>query len=185
MKAKLGISVGLLGALVYFMGLFSGYTVMVLLAGYILLFEENDWLKRTAVKAVGVCVCFSLLSVFIGFIPDLLGLIDDICSVFNGTFYVAVLSNLVTLLRTVISIAQKVLLLVLGIMALKQKTVSLGILDRLMDLPMAIQAQRVAPQPMAPQQPAVPQQGGAKFCVHCGRPMAPEADVCPFCGNKK
>ena len=42
-KTKLGISVGLLGAAIYFMGLFGGYLVAVLLAGYILMFEENEW----------------------------------------------------------------------------------------------------------------------------------------------
>ncbi len=53
-KTKLGISVGLLGAAIYFMGLFSGYMVAVLLAGYVLLFEENEWLKKSAVKAIAV-----------------------------------------------------------------------------------------------------------------------------------
>ena len=49
-KTRLGISVGLLGAAIYFMGLFSGYLLAVLLAGYVLLFEENSWLRKNAVK---------------------------------------------------------------------------------------------------------------------------------------
>ena len=53
-KTKLGISVGLLGAAIYFTGLFSGYLVAVLLAGYVLMFEENEWLRKNAVKAVAL-----------------------------------------------------------------------------------------------------------------------------------
>ena len=48
-KTRLGISVGMLGAAIYLTGLFSGYVVAVLMAGYVLLFEENSWLRRSAV----------------------------------------------------------------------------------------------------------------------------------------
>ena len=61
-KAKLGISVGLLGAAIYFTSLFSGYLVPVILTGYVLLFEENDWLRKNAVKAmVGSQFCKTCL----------------------------------------------------------------------------------------------------------------------------
>ena len=43
MQKRLGISVGLLGATVCFVGLFSGYLTTVLIAGYILLFETNEY----------------------------------------------------------------------------------------------------------------------------------------------
>ena len=51
-KTRLGISVGMLGAAVYLTGLFSGYLVALLMAGYVLLCEENGWLKRSVIKAV-------------------------------------------------------------------------------------------------------------------------------------
>mgnify|MGYP006974627764 CR=1 FL=1 len=40
-KTKLGISVSLMAAAVYLLGLLSGYTVTILLVGYILLKEED------------------------------------------------------------------------------------------------------------------------------------------------
>ena len=43
MKTKLGVSVGILGAATYFLGLFSGYTVLALVVGYILLCEQDSW----------------------------------------------------------------------------------------------------------------------------------------------
>ena len=53
-KTKIGMTVGLLGAAIYFIGLFSGYLTVVLLIGYVLLFEENEWLRKSAVKAVAL-----------------------------------------------------------------------------------------------------------------------------------
>lgn len=69
-KTRLGISVGLLGAAIYFMGLFSGYLLAVLLAGYVLLFEENSWLRKNAVKAMSVMAVFSLLITVLNLVPN-------------------------------------------------------------------------------------------------------------------
>ena len=85
-KTKLGISVGLLGAVLYFTGLFSGYIVAVLIAGYILLCEENEWLRKSAVKALGVMIAFSLMTTVINLIPNALSFIDEIVSIFAKYF---------------------------------------------------------------------------------------------------
>lgn len=45
-KTKLGISTTLLAALAYFAGGFSGYLLLFLVAGYVLLKEEDEWLKK-------------------------------------------------------------------------------------------------------------------------------------------
>ena len=68
-KTKLGLSIGLLSAVVYFTALFGGYIPLFLLAGYILIVEQNDWLKRVCCKAVLLLIGFSLLSVCIDVKP--------------------------------------------------------------------------------------------------------------------
>ena len=40
-KARLGVSVGLLGSAMYLISLFSGFLPAVVLAGYVLLCEQN------------------------------------------------------------------------------------------------------------------------------------------------
>lgn len=80
-KTRLGISVGLLGAAIYFMGLFSGYLLAVLLAGYVLLFEENSWLRKNAVKAMSVMAVFSLLITVLNLVPNAIGFINDVVSI--------------------------------------------------------------------------------------------------------
>ena len=60
-KTRLGITVGLMGALTYFIALFGGYLAMIIVAGYILLFESNEWLKKAAVKAAVITIGFAVL----------------------------------------------------------------------------------------------------------------------------
>ena len=51
-KTKLGISVGLFGAIIFAVALFGGYIPSILLVGYVLLMETNEWLRKSAVKAL-------------------------------------------------------------------------------------------------------------------------------------
>ncbi len=132
-KSKLGISVGLLAAALYFMGLFSGYMVAVLLAGYILLCEEDQWLKKSAVKAISVMVLFSLLTAVVNLIPNVMNLIDSIVSMFGGNFYIFFISNWVSAIIAVLNIVEKLLLIVLGLKALKQKTITVPFVDDLIN----------------------------------------------------
>ena len=132
-KTKLGISVGLLGAAIYFMGLFSGYMVAVVLAGYVLLFEENSWLRKSAVKAVSVMVLFSLLIAVLNLVPNAIGFINDIVSIFGGSFYVAFLSNLISAVVAALNIIEKLLMIGLGVKALTQGTIAVPVVDNLIN----------------------------------------------------
>lgn len=53
-KTKLGVSIGLLGAGIFAAALFGGYVATIVLAGYVLLMETNEWLRRAAVKALNL-----------------------------------------------------------------------------------------------------------------------------------
>lgn len=132
-KTKLGISVGLLGAALYFLGLFSGYLATVLVAGYVLLCENDEWLKKTAVKAVAVLMLFSLASAVIGLIPNAITFIDSVFSVFGGDFHIYFITNVVNVITTALGIAQKLLLLILGLFAFKQETITLPVVDGLIN----------------------------------------------------
>lgn len=133
MKTKIGISVGLFGAAIYFMGLFAGYMVLILLVGYALLFEENEWLKRTAVKSVVIYTCFSILFAIVGFIPDIIECIDGLCNIFEGSFHIAIVTRVVSFVQTILSIIEKALMLVLGFKALHQGTVKVRVVDKIVN----------------------------------------------------
>lgn len=131
--SKIGISVGLLGAVVNLAGLFGGYTAMILLVGYILLFEENDWLKKAAVKAMLIMVSFAFLITLIGLIPDVFSWISSVISVFGGSFNYSFVSSLVSVFTKALDIIRTCLFLALGLKALNQGTISVPFVDKLVE----------------------------------------------------
>ena len=64
-RTRLGITVGMLGAIIYFSALISP-VILILLAVYVLMMEDNRWLKGSAIK----CVVFYLVFFFIFQIID-------------------------------------------------------------------------------------------------------------------
>ena len=130
-KTRLGISVGMFGAAIYLTGLFSGYVVAVLMAGYVLLFEENSWLKRSAVKAVSLMVFFSFITVLINLIPNAISCINYIASMFGSSFHMVFISNLVSAITSIIDIIEKLLFIGLGVKALNQGTIAVPVVDKL------------------------------------------------------
>ena len=79
-KTKLGISVGTLCAAIYFTGIFGGYFTAVFLAGYVLLVENNEWLRKNAVKAIVLMIIFSIVTAIINLIPDAISCVEHIMS---------------------------------------------------------------------------------------------------------
>lgn len=132
-KTRLGISVGLLGAALFFACLFGGYTVVILLTGYILLFEENAWLKRSAVKGAALMFGFSVLSAIISLIPGAIGFIDSIFNVFGGSFYITIVTNLINLINSALNLIEAILFLILGFKALNQGTIKIPVIDSLVN----------------------------------------------------
>ncbi len=132
-KTKLGISVGIFGALLFFAAFFGGYMSSIILAGYVLLIEDNVWLKRAAVKAVAVLVCFSLINALVGFIPDIISFINSIARIFEETFYVQFLDSFVTFIYRGLELVEKALFILLGLKALTQGTVAVPVVDKLIE----------------------------------------------------
>lgn len=132
LKTKLGISIALVGAAMHFLGAIS-FTPAVLLAGYVLIAEQNEWVKRQAAKMIGVVVLFGLLSIAVGWIDDVVGVLNIIVRWFNSDVYLSVPANLTNLIRYIISIVKEVLLLVMGFRALGMKNVKIGLIDKPLD----------------------------------------------------
>lgn len=132
-KTRFGITVSLLGAAIYFMGLFGGFLVTALLTVYVLLFEENEWLKKSAVKAVALMVVFSILSALIYLIPNIISFIDNVVRIFGGSFYINLVSSLANAAASALDIIEKVLFIGLGIKALNQGNIAVPVVDKLID----------------------------------------------------
>ena len=132
-KSKMGLNVGVVGAAAYLLALFGGYIPLLLLAGYVLLFESNGWLKRTALKAVVLTFLFSLASTAIGFIPDVIEMIHSIVAIFDGKFTVKYVAELVRALYNILNVAEVVLLVALAVKAMTESTIIIGFVDKIVN----------------------------------------------------
>lgn len=132
-KTKLGVSVGLLGAAIFFTALFGGYVALFILGGYILLCEENEWLKKSVVKAVALLMVFSVLSYAIDLIPDLFRWLDTFLSLLTINISFSFIYNIVSLLTQAIAIVKIIAFLVLGMKAMKKESFAISAIDDLVN----------------------------------------------------
>ncbi len=132
-KSRLGISVGMLGAAVYFAGFFGGVVATIILAGYILLCEDNPWLRRTAVKAAALMFGFAVLSACVGLIPNPLDVINDFMILCDESFSSSSIDKIINFVESTIVILEKIAFLVLGINALKMGNVAIPVIDPMVD----------------------------------------------------
>lgn len=133
MKTKLGISVAMMAAAAYLIGFFSGNTALLLIVGYVLICESDEWLKKSVVKALAVGLTFSLVSAVIGFIPNAISIVDDLVNIFGGSFNILFISRIVNFINTVLTVFEKLLMLGLALMAFDNKTIKLPLIDDLLE----------------------------------------------------
>lgn len=131
MNTKIGISVGMVAAGAYFLGIVGGLIPVLLVAGYVLLVESNEWLRMSVIKAVVVCVFFAVIHTLVRLIPDAIGVINDLASIFNESFTITIISKIIRAFNSIWSFLEILLLLGLGFKALKQETISFGFIDDL------------------------------------------------------
>lgn len=132
-KTKLGISVGFLGAAIYFLGLFSGYLVVALLVGYVLLFEQNEWLRKCAVKAITLMLVISFVVTVINLIPNSISFINSVFSILGGSFSIGFITSIINAIVSAIGIIEKLLFLGLGLTALNMGTIAIPAVDKLVN----------------------------------------------------
>ena len=129
MKSKLGISVGLFGAGIYLGNLVGGILVSILLLGYVLLFEENEWLKVSVIKATVLSMFFTFVTMVVELVPRTIGTIDNLMRIFDGDFTMQFLSRLTLFLNYGIGLLEMVLFLLLAVKALNQRTMNIPVVD--------------------------------------------------------
>lgn len=154
---KIGVPAKLLAAFAYLAAFFSGYVAFLLIGGYILIREQNDWLRFHAVKAGALMVCFSIANALISLIPSMFTWIDDLLGIFGGSFRLAFIYNGESWLATTLAVLEKLLFLVLAFMAFKGSDLKLGPVDKLVNTLLGlVPAAPVAQAPAAPVAPVAP-----------------------------
>lgn len=137
MKTKLGITAGALAAITYLTGFFSGYLALIVIVGYVFIMQENDWLKLNTLKALVLTLAFSVLTALVGFIPNILTLINSLFAIWDGSIYgnkvLPAINDIVSFINNCINLIEKVLMLLLALYATKLKTVKIGFIDNMLE----------------------------------------------------
>lgn len=144
--AGIGISSGLIAALIYWAGLLGnlGIVVSVLIAGYVLIKEKDDWLRAVALKGVAVLICFGLLLGFVGlldyvkdFICDIINTVRYSMSVFGNTYVTTTNGGafyyILDMLRTIIIFIRDLFLILCGFAAFRNRNIRIPGIDGLVD----------------------------------------------------
>lgn len=131
-KTKLGISVALMGAGLYFLGIFS-FIPAFLLAAYVLLREESAWLKRNAIRMVIIVTGFYILHTGVDMLQEIWGVVNGILGWipflhlhFNFPL------NLDSIADYIISFIENLVLLMSGFKALSGDMVKVNFADKLL-----------------------------------------------------
>lgn len=132
-KSNLGVSVGFIGALAYLAAFLNSFVGLLLIVGYVLLREENIWLRKNALKALVLYIGFLLLSVVVRLIPNFFGLLNTFLSIFRFNFVSIVFTGIFATLTKLLTYGAKLLYLALGVMALTQRTIAFAPLDKFID----------------------------------------------------
>lgn len=132
-KSNLGVSVGFIGALAYLAAFLNSFVGIVLIVGYVLLREENIWLRKNVLKALVLYIGFLLLSVVVRLIPNFFGLLNTFLSIFRFNFVSVVFTGIFATLTKLLTYGAKLLYLALGVMALTQRTIAFAPLDKFID----------------------------------------------------
>ena len=103
--------------------------LLTILAGYVLLVEDNEWLRRTSVKAVSIFIFLALISSFIGLIPNAIEFISNFLGIFGGSFSIPLITSIVDFINGGLTLIKTVLFILLGVKALNQGTVIIPFID--------------------------------------------------------
>ena len=130
-KAALGVSIGILAAASYWTGLISDVAA-ILLIGYILIKEEDNWLRSVALKAGIIIVGMVAITTVTGFLTQGVNGFNALLNLFDhDQFYNTVLGKLGTLLDCICLIVKKVVLLIAGYQAFRYQDFRIGFIDRI------------------------------------------------------
>ena len=140
MKSKLGIHIGFLACICFLVAQFGGLIPLLLLAGYILLCEDNYFLRMSALKALLIVLIASVLTTLIGLIPDVLfNLINWFTRIFgadttfNNLKAIVKIDQIFSFLTWIVTTCKMLLLLALAFLACKIKTIPIPFVDKLYD----------------------------------------------------
>lgn len=143
-KTKIGISVGLMGAFICFMGLFFNVTdwFFVALIGLVLWLEDNTWLRKLVIKVAIISLILLLIPYATNIVLGIIKFFKDGCEIdfvlslkylktyLNSAMWSARISFYI---EKIVLIIRILIFVVLGIKSLNQGHLHMKRIDKLID----------------------------------------------------
>ncbi|HAX73124.1 MAG TPA: hypothetical protein DCY20_06335 [Firmicutes bacterium] len=131
-KTQLGMPVTIVATTLYLLGLIN-YVCLLVMVGYVLLYERDEWLRKCAIKSVVFILCFGFLNVVFRMGNDVLGVLNGFLTWFDAPFQLVWPFNINVILQNALNFIQSILLMLLGFKALHHKDLKLPIVDKIMN----------------------------------------------------
>ena len=122
-KSKLGLSINLFAAILFFIGATgNGVLILAIAAGYVLLAETNERLRKTAIKALVLSIIFSVAILLLSFLGSGVASIVQIFARNSDNYYLANnVSSAAYSLQSFMRVIEAVVFVVLGFITLLNK----------------------------------------------------------------
>lgn len=160
-KGKTGLTLTFYAVFAFVAAFFGGVTAALLVAGFVIVAEKNDWLTKQALEAVFLTMTISLLNFIFNkceaWLKGLIGWFDPYS--YGGDAY-GVISNVFSFFIFLITVLEIVLTIVAISKVCKGKNAGIPILDDFANRALGIfRPKPVVPSPVAPVMapPAAPQ----------------------------
>lgn len=132
-KTKLNLSVAMVAAAAWLLGLYGGYVITGILIGYVLLCEDSQVLKKACLRVLILMLTFSVAFTVINLLPNLLELLYSFLRIFKVNIYLNFIHEIFNLLYSVVSLIKTVVFILMGIAAALNKNFKVPVLDSLID----------------------------------------------------
>lgn len=139
MKTKLGLSVELTSALflLFLLGtVFAGSSLFmyaaIVLGAYVLIKEEDLFLKGTVIKGILLVAFVTFINLCLGYADNLIEFINFFMGIAKAD-YIRDGFGIVKWIQLIIGIAEKIILMLLAVFAFKKKTVPLPGIDKIIN----------------------------------------------------
>ena len=192
-KGKFGITMAAVAALAFVLAFLNIYTVLILLVGYAIIAENNNWLTRQVLHALYLRVAFTIASVLIS---GLFSGINALFSLVRAYGVMSVMSSINSFFQVVLNIVLFLICIMAFLKVVKEQDVKIPVISDLVDKSMGIfkpKPVKPAPQPaeqppVAPPPPAAPSPEPVKadneeWTCSCGNQNT--GKFCSVCGTKK
>lgn len=129
-KTKLGLSVNLFSAIIYFVALFGGFFSVIILMLYIFLKEESTILKKNVLRALLLLIIFSAMITLVGILPSGFAFLDKFFAILDINTRGSIPIRMLDSIGDMLGILKNIVFLLMGFFTANHINISVPFVDK-------------------------------------------------------